>query len=211
MQNLRDKLLKAGLVSPNQVAEAEPSPKTEPKERPAARVARPASEPPRGPFIAVRREPLPASVPKLPPLPGSREAQRLESRKQLEQDRALSERVSAAEVPLCPGERTFYFVTRKNRLRRLELSLEQAAALESGALAVAERPEPGQIAHALISREAAEALLLDFPRAVRFFNRPGEPVGFLSEEDLRARQQTEREDASGPPTAPAEPSAEAPP
>jgi len=208
MQNLRDKLLKAGLVSAEKTAEAVKTPQPPAPKRPASpppaarphRQPRPAS----GPLIAVRREPLVASVPKLPPLPGSREAQRLESRKQLEQDRALREQVSATQVQVQPGERAFYFVTRKNRLRRLELSLEQAAALESGALAVVEKPEPGQIEHALVPSETAEALLHDFPRAVRFFNRSGEPVGFLSEEELRARQETEKAEASsaeqpGPP------------
>jgi uncharacterized protein YaiL (DUF2058 family) len=218
MQNLRDKLLKAGIVSANQVAEAttveKPSP---PRRAEAPRAAAP--RPPRqtaqasGPLIPVRREPLATSVPKLPPLPGSREAQRLESRKQLEQDRALRDRVSAGQVPLLSGERAFYFVTRKNRLRRLELSLEQAAALESGALAVVERPEPGQIEHALVPADVAESLLRDFPRAVRFFNKSGEPVGFLSEDELRSRQETEKEEGARPEEAStaAEPGVEAPP
>jgi hypothetical protein len=200
MQNLRDKLLKAGLVSVDQAAEAAAAPEAAPAPaaaRPARAVARPQAPRATGPLIAVRREPLPAAVPKLPPLPGSREAQRLESRKQLEQDRTLRERVSAVQVPLSPGERAFYFVTRKNRLRRLELSLEQAQALESGGLAVVERPEPGQIEHALVPADAAEALLRDFPKAVRFFNKQGEPVGFLSEEELKSRQETEAEE-SGP-------------
>jgi hypothetical protein len=201
MQNLRDKLLKAGLVSADQAAEASATPAPAPSPGPTAPPkARSATRPAQagGPLIPVRREPLPAAVPKLPPLPGSREAQRLESRKQLEQDRTLRERVSAAEVPVSPGERAFYFVTRKNRLRRLELSVAQAEALESGALAVVERPEPGQIEHALVPLQDAEALLRDFPKAVRFFNRPGEPVGFLSDEELGARQRTEAEEASRP-------------
>jgi hypothetical protein len=205
MQNLRDKLLKAGLVSADQAAESSVTPAPAPVTRPAARPAARAI-PAGGPLIAVRREPLPAAVPKLPPLPGSREAQRLESRKQLEQDRSLRERVTAAEVPVLPGERAFYFVTRKNRLRRLELSVAQAEALESGALAVVERPEPGQIEHALVPLQAAEALLRDFPKAVRFFNRQGEPVGFLSDEELRSRQKTETEEGSRPEAEP-EPSA----
>jgi uncharacterized protein YaiL (DUF2058 family) len=196
MQNLRDKLLKAGLVSATQAAEAAAPPKA----RPAERATRPeaSAQAAHGPLIPVRREKLGTALPKLPPLPGSREAQRLESRKQLEQDRALRERVGIAEVKLQPGERAFYFVTRKNRLRRLELSLEQAAALEAGALAVVERPEPGQIEHALVPADAAVALLRDFPKAVRFFNRPGEAVGFLSEEELHSRQKTEAEEASAP-------------
>ncbi len=195
MQNLRDKLLQAGLVSADQAAEAAQAPKPRPagqkaEARPPPR-ARPGPAP--GPLIPVRREPL---LPKLPPLPGSREAQRLESRKQLEQDREVRERVSAATVPLVPGERTFYFVTRKNRLRRLELSAEQAAALESGVLAVVERPEPGQIEHALVPAATAEVLLRDFPKVVRFLHRAGEPVGFLSEEELQSRQVSEAEEAA---------------
>jgi hypothetical protein len=209
MQNLRDKLLKAGLVSAEAAEAASakaPAPRPELAARPAPATEgrperRPAAERPRGPLIAVRREPLPQAVPKLPPLAGSREAQRLESRKQLEADRTLRDMVSAAQVALLPGERAFYFVTRKNRLRRLELSAEQALALESGALAVVERPEPGQIEHALVPRTTAEQLLQEFPKAVRFFNRPGEPVGFLSEDDLRLRQKTEAEDDARPLTA----------
>jgi hypothetical protein len=205
MQNLRDKLLQAGLVSAEQAAEAAARPEKPPPARdagraPTAQLGRPLvkREVASGPLIAVRPQPLATPVPKLPPLPGSREAQRLESRKQLEADRTLRERVSAAQVALEAGERAFYFVTRKNRLRRLELSGEQAAALESGALAVVERPEPGQIEHALVPAAEAEALLREFPRAIRFFNRSGEPVGFLSEEELRERQHAETEEAQRP-------------
>jgi uncharacterized protein YaiL (DUF2058 family) len=197
MQNLRDKLLQAGLVTAEQAAEAQVRPATAP-----ARADRAGSDRrPRdaaGPLIAVRPQPLPASVPKLPPLPGSREAQRLESRKQLEQDRELRQRVTAAQVQLEPGDRAFYFVTRRNRLRRLEITTAQAAALESGALAVVERPDPGQIEHALVPAAAAEGLFRDCPRAVRFFNRSGEPVGFLSEDELRTRQSAEAEGAAAP-------------
>ena len=211
MQNLRDKLLPAGLLTAEQAAEAQARPAKAPApgrdaERPPARPGRggsngrprnatPRSQP-AGPLIAIRPQPLPPDVPKLPPLPGSREAQRLESRKQLERDCELRERVTAAQLPLEPGDRAFYFVTRKNRLRRLEITTAQAAALESGALAVVERPDPGQIEHALVPADAAEGLFRDFPRAVRFFNRTGEPVGFLSEDDLRARQSVEAQESS---------------
>ena len=115
-------------------------------------------------------------------------------------------------IALAPGERTFYFVTRKNRLRRLEMTVEQAAALESGVLAVVERPQPGQIDHALVPAATAESLLRDYPRTVRFFNRAGEPVGFLSEDELRTRQTAETDGtaASEEAAAPAEPASESP-
>ena len=69
MQNLRDKLLKAGLVSAEQAAKAE---KTEPTpERRRERPERPApGSKPGGPMLVARLQPL-SAVPKLPPLPGS--------------------------------------------------------------------------------------------------------------------------------------------
>ena len=115
----------------------------------------------------------------------------LEARRQQERDRQLRERVLAAQVAVEPGERTFYFVTRKNRLRRLELSDAQAEALEQGRLAVVERPDPAQIEHALIPAELALALVAEFPKAVRFLNAPGSPVGFLTDEEVKARAAAE--------------------
>ena len=97
----------------------------------------------------------------------------------------------AAQVPVEPGERAFYFVTRKGRLRRLELSDGQAEALEQGRLAVVERPDPAQIEHALVPAEVALALVSEFPKAVRFLNAPGSPVGFLTDEEVKARAAAE--------------------
>ena len=141
-------------------------------------------------MMVARLQPL-AAIPKLPPLAGSKASQRLEARRQQEHDRQLRERVLAAQVTVEPGERTFYFVTRKNRLRRLELSDAQAEALEQGRLAVVERPDPAQIEHALIPAELALALVAEFPKAVRFLNAPGSPVGFLTDEEVKARAAAE--------------------
>jgi hypothetical protein len=192
VQNLRDKLLKAGLVSAEQAAEAEKTPAPSPRpERRRERPERPGpAAKPGGPLLVARLQPL-SAVPKLPPLPGSKASQRLEAKRQQEQDRQLRERVLAAQVPVDAGERAFYFVTRKNRLRRLELSDAQAEALEQGRLAVVERPDPAQIEHALVPGEVALALVKDFPKAVRFLNAPGSPVGFLSDEEVKARAAAE--------------------
>lgn len=186
MQNLRDKLLKAGLVTAEQAEKAETSDETRP--RPDRGRERPES--PAGPWVVARLQPL-ASIPKLPPLAGSKASQRLEAKQQLERDRRLREKVLAAQVTVEPGERTFYFVTRKNRLRRLELSNAQAEALEQGGLAVVERPDPAQIEHALVPGELALALVAEFPKAVRFLNAPGSPVGFLTDEEVQARAAAE--------------------
>ena len=192
MQNLRDKLLKAGLVTAEQAEKAEKTPEAAP--RPDRRRERPERPPsagrPSGPLMVARLQPL-SSIPKLPPLAGSKASQRLDAKRQLGQDRHLRDRVLAAQVEVEPGERTFYFVTRKNRLRRLELSDAQAEALEQGRLAVVERPDPAQIEHALVPAELALALVSEFPRAVRFLNAPGSAVGFLTDEEVKARAAAE--------------------
>ncbi len=192
MQNLRDKLLKAGLVTAEQAEKAEKTAEAAP--RPQQSRDRPERPPPApktsGPMMVARLQPL-AAIPKLPPLAGSKASQRLEARRQQERDRQLRERVLAAQVAVEPGERSFYFVTRKNRLRRLELSDAQAEALEQGRLAVVERPDPAQIEHALVPAELALALVAEFPKAVRFLNAPGSPVGFLTDEEVKARAAAE--------------------
>jgi len=196
MQNLRDKLLKAGLVTAEQAEKVETESQRRAERRPergsSTRDARPSqgSPPgtgkPAGPFITARIQQLPA-VPKLPPLAGSKASQRLEAKRQLERDRQLRERVLSAQIPVEPGERTFYFVTRKNRLRRLELSPVQADALERGQLAVVERPDPAQIEHALVPADLALDLLATHPKAVRFLSRPEASVGFLTDAEVQER------------------------
>ena len=93
----------------------------------------------------------------------------------------------ANTVPVEPGATPFYFVTRKNKLRRLELTPEQAKRLESGELAVVERPDPDKIEHALVSPAIAEELLKLSERAVRFLNKEGTKVGFLTDEEIHQR------------------------
>ena len=129
-------------------------------------------------------------------MPNNKEFQRLEAKKQLELDRKIREMVTAAQVPVEPGEHTFYFVTRKNRLRRMEMTPAQAQLLESGQLAVVERPDPGQIEHALVPTATAEELMQLQPKAVRFFNKSEAPVGFLSDEELSRRQKIEADRAT---------------
>lgn len=172
MQSLKDKLLKAGLVTAAQAqkVEAEKS----------ARPARPA-RPGRG---APRDE---APIPKLPPLAGSKEANRQLARAQLELDRKIRARVLEAQVAPEAGAATFHFVTRKGKLRRLELSEAQHKQLSEGALAVVERPDPDMIEHALVPAEVALELKALSERCVRFLNKDGAAVGFLSDDELQRR------------------------
>ncbi|RKH46156.1 DUF2058 family protein [Corallococcus llansteffanensis] len=130
-------------------------------------------------------------IPKLPPLPGSKAYQRAESKKQVELDRALRELVLGSQVPQEPGETTFYFMTRKGKLRRMELSPAQAKQLEDGELGIVERPEPAQIEHSLVPATAAEQMFQLSAKSVRFFNRKESPVGFMNDEELKAQQAAE--------------------
>lgn len=206
MQSLRDKLLKAGLVTEEQAKKAkEPPPRLERPPAPAIERGPPARAEPRGPFITARPQALGSAIAKLPPMAGSKAHQRLESLRQEELKRTLRDLVRAHEVPLAPGATVFYFVTRKQKLRRLELSESQAKQLELGELAVVERPEPGQIEHSLITPEGAEKTHVLSPKAVRFFNRPGAPVGFLTDEEIYRRQgqEAQPDEAGETPSSPA--------
>ncbi len=198
MQSLKDKLLKAGLVSEEAAAKAEVEksearkPQAQIKRGEAPRSRPVTSDPPRRPESTPRRHESRVDhrelrVPKLPPLPGSKEANRQASRKQLEIDRKIREIVLATQVTYERGETPFYFVTRKNRLRRLELTAELARKLESGELAVVERPDPDKIDHSLVPPSAAEQILLLSSKAVRFLNKVGAQVGFLTEEEISTR------------------------
>ncbi|MFT3838587.1 MAG: DUF2058 family protein [Myxococcaceae bacterium] len=185
MQGLKDKLLKAGLVSKEQADRAEAQPRT-----PAPRRDPPRHERnDRGDRGEKRHEARPEpSIPKLPPMAGSKQAHREMAKKQLELDRALRELVLAAQVPVEPGAMTFHFVTRKGKLRRLDLSEAQARLLSDGKLAIVERQDPDKIDHALVPPATAEQMKSLFEKSVRFWNKGGEAVGFLTEEEIVNRQ-----------------------
>ncbi|WNG14957.1 hypothetical protein [Cystobacter fuscus] len=248
MQNLRDKLLKAGLVSEEQAKKVEttaPKAARPPSEPSAQRSGPPRGEredrpprehrgrderPPRreGPGGGGRpqgaggrpqggfrpqgaggrpqggRPPQAAEaasrpVPKLPPLPGSKAAQRMESKKQVEQDKKLRELVYGGQVPVDVGATVFYFMTRKGKLRRLELTEAQAKQLEDGILGVVERPEPAQIEHSLVPAAVAEQMFALSKKSVRFLNRKDSPIGFMSDDQVKEQQAAEaRGDAPVP-------------
>ncbi|MFE8595945.1 DUF2058 family protein [Archangium violaceum] len=246
MQNLRDKLLKAGLVSEDQAKKADttaqtarrPAPSQEARRegpparqdreareargrderpprrdgrdggrppqgggRPQGQGGRPQGGPPRGPGGRPQGgrpqggrpgvEPSGGIVPKLPPLPGSKAAQRMESKKQVEQDRKLRELVLGGQVPVDVGATVFYFMTRKGKLRRLELTEAQAKQLEDGTLGVVERPEPAQIEHSLVPAAVAEQMYAVSKKSVRFLNRQDTPIGFMSDDQVKEQQEAE--------------------
>jgi hypothetical protein len=201
MQNLRDKLLKAGLVSAEQTKAAEES-LLRKKERPKPEERRPPPRPSAPPPRSAPRPPPPPRAPVLPPPePGSKAWHRLASLERTEEDRRIRLLVLAAEVPLEIGSHPFHFLTRQGKLRRLVMTVAQAKRLEESELAVVERPEAHGIEHSLVPREIAEKLLVLREKAVRFYNRSGQPIGFLTDEALTADVSTEpeTEDVPAPP------------
>lgn len=197
MQSLKDKLLKAGLVSQDDVKrlEAEKA-KEAARESPRERPARPSGERHggngagggRGGRRDDSRAPVSLDrVPKFAPLPGSAAYSREQSRKQLELDRKLRELVLKHEVLLEDGATPFYFATRKNKLKRLLLTEPQAEKIRNGELAIVERPDPACINYALVPPDCAKELLALSARAVRFFKSAEQPVGFLSDEEIHRR------------------------
>jgi uncharacterized protein YaiL (DUF2058 family) len=94
----------------------------------------------------------------------------------LELDRNLLELVLHSQVAQESGQRAFYFMTRKGKARRWELSEAQAKLLEEGKLAIVERREPGGIEHSLVPSPIADTMAELAPASVRFYNRGGLPA-----------------------------------
>jgi uncharacterized protein YaiL (DUF2058 family) len=171
MQNLRDKLLKAGLVDQKQVQDAErkgrsDKPKASFKER-----ARVESDEERQ-----RREAFAAREAEQAEERRKEAAKRAEARMQSERAHRLRALVEAHRLREPPGDSAFHFVKRSGKIARLALSAETAKLLETGAAAVVE--DPGQPEHAVVPSEAAKRIYEVDKQAVRFWFGPEKPIGF---------------------------------
>lgn len=169
MQNLRDKLLKAGLVTQKQVERAEKAPAHRP--RPGPPPARPVSEEERQ-----RREAFAAHD-------AEKAAERQKELEKLAEARAQSERAHALRALIeehalrePPGEVAFHYQKRSGKIGRLALSPETAALLEAGKAAVVE--DPGRPDPAIVPAHAAKKAWKIDPRAVFFWAGPEKPIGF---------------------------------
>lgn len=104
-----------------------------------------------------------------------------EDRKRLEGLRALCEKFEVTER----GDEAFHFTSRKKKVMRMYLTPEQLTALENGNLAIVDKPLPGELATALVTREAAEEAVKLDSKAIRFYNRGGgETYGFKRDAPL---------------------------
>ncbi|WP_157370748.1 DUF2058 family protein [Vulgatibacter incomptus] len=102
----------------------------------------------------------------------------VEDRKRLEGVRAAAERFEVTER----GGEAFFFTTRKKKVQRIYLTAEQLQRLESGDLAIIDKPLPAELSFSLVTREGAERALALDPKALRFYNRGfGQTFGFKAE------------------------------
>ncbi len=209
IQNLRDKLLKAGLVDKKQKVLADTQDRREKKQRGADELAAAEAEKQR--------------------LFAEKQAQEAEERRLAELAKAAerAEREAAHRVRnICdrwavrvtrPGQRRFYFVQRSGRVGYLWLPDALCDQLCLGALAIIERMPSAEIAelasrprpqarkprsllqqligqvkkgqmqvvseetHVLLAPEPTERILAIDPSAVRFWARSQKPLGYVSE------------------------------
>jgi uncharacterized protein YaiL (DUF2058 family) len=167
MQNLRDQLLKTGLISKGQKHQVEQDKRRERKQHKKGHVEE-ASQ-------AQQRQAYEA---------------RLEAQRSADRQRAATQRhqMEAQEKLLqirhtidywqlpeeSSGTRRWYFVARDNSVRYLYVSEPLALQLGTGALAIVERPDETEPRYVLVERDAAELVARVEPMYVRFHNT--EPV-----------------------------------
>ena len=167
MQNLRDKLLKAGLVTEKEAQSAARdtrAPKSH-KER-----ARQETDEERQ-----RREAFAAREAELAEERRKEAAKVAEARMQSERARRLRQLVESNRID-DPGASLFHYVKRSGKIGRLALGLETQKMLESGAAAVVE--DPGAPECAVVPAETAKKIYEVDPQAIRFWHGPDKPIGF---------------------------------
>jgi len=150
VQNLRDKLLKAGVVSARQVEEAEKAPERRAAEQRQVREA----------FAEQDAE---------------QAARRAEAKMQSERAHRIKALVEAHRVR-DPGEAKFHYLRRNGKIARVDVSPATAKLLESGAAAVVD--DPGQPECAVVPGAAAQRIHALDPKAIRFWSGPEKPIGF---------------------------------
>jgi uncharacterized protein YaiL (DUF2058 family) len=163
MQNLRDQLLKAGMVTKGQKQQVEQQKRQQRKQHKPGHLEE-----------AVQTQQRQTYEAKL-------EAQRADDRERAAAQRALLEarekRLQIRHIidywkilPDATGKRRWYFPTRRNTIAYLYVSEPLATQLSSGDLAIVECPEETDVPFALIDREAAELIARVDPLYVRFYN-----------------------------------------
>ena len=176
MNSLRDKLLKAGLVTEEEAKRAE----SERKRPKSSKKGRTGSQSKRsGPLSKEQRlSPEELAAAEARRLERAKreelERERLENKKRAEEQKAKAQdirRIAEFLAVDVKGETVFHFTTRRKKLQRMLLSDEAVASLERGELAIIDNPLPHALEYVVVPREGAEAALKIDPRSLRFYNR----------------------------------------
>ena len=168
MQNLRDKLLKAGLVTEKQAKEAARENKA-PKRPHREREEQLSTE------EKQRRDAFAAREAELAEARRKEAAKVAEARMQSERARQLRQIVQSNRID-DPGAGLFHYVRRNGKIGRLALGEATQKLLESGGAAVVE--DPGSPDCAVVPAEAAMRIHAVDPQAIRFWHGPDKPIGF---------------------------------
>ncbi len=167
MADLRDQLLKAGLIDKKakQTADTDARRKKKKKKKKKKKGGGPSPE-------AERQAAWEAQKLAEAEANREREAARQRERERQEHQNRVSNLVkSAALRDVKEGGRRFCYVTREQRVRWIYVTAEVAWKLELGALAIVEQPGEPDETPMLVPRAAAERLRALQPDVVRFWNR----------------------------------------
>jgi hypothetical protein len=99
--------------------------------------------------------------------------------------------VLSAQVAVEPGAADLLLRDPQEPLRRLELSDAQAEALEQGRSRWWSGPTRRRSSTRWCRQSSRSRWSAEFPKAVRFLNAPGSPVGFLTDEEVKSRAAAE--------------------
>jgi uncharacterized protein len=164
MQNLRDQLLKTGLISKGQKHQVEQEKRRERKQLKKGEADELAREQQRRAYEAKLEAQRVADRERA----AAQHAQ-LEAKEKLLRIRHIADYWRFSEEP--SGTRRWHFVTRDNVVKYLYVSEPLGLQLSTGALAIVERPDEfEEPRYVLIEREAAELVARIDPTYVRFHN-----------------------------------------
>lgn len=169
MQSLRDKLLKAGLVTEEQAKKSERDGKSGPKKTHRQAEQKVSLE------EQQRRDAFAAHAAEQAEERRKEEAKRAEAKMQSERARRLRQIVESQRIS-DPGASLFHYVRRSGKIGRLAIGLETQKLLESGAAAVVD--DPGSPDCAVVPAEAAKRIYEVDPQSIRFWCGPDKPIGY---------------------------------
>jgi len=164
MQNLREQLLKSGLITKGQKQQVEQDKRHERKQLKKGQADEFAQ--------AQQRQAYEAKLEAQRAADRQRAAEQrvlLEAKEKLFRIRHIVDYWKLSEEP--SGTQRWYFVTRNNIVTYLSVSAPLGLQLSTGTLAIVERPEESEEPrYLLIEREAAELVARIDPTYVRFYN-----------------------------------------